>query len=267
MKNNYRGFICAGILGCILVLLTTPLLAQKPVNKNTTSTTSTPTVTDPCDGRVCGMLKVCKVAGYGIPPGTVFQFTDSSTGPSLPIIAGPAPGNCRAVLLPQGTVTITETNFSSLGDAVSNIDVVPAANIAALPNLSAGTVSVKILNNEVTEVTYTDHSQKAGGYLEICKKVENNTVPLPGGYTFTVPRVSGPVTVTVKAGYCSPPLEVPVGTWTITETAVPGTQLVSCSVFPSGTCGHVTGTWTVTVTVPPSVLSQQTVVTIIDGPK
>jgi hypothetical protein len=267
MQDKYRGFVCAGSLGCFLVLLATPLLAQKPVNKNTTSTTTTTTATaaatDQCAGRVCGMLKVCKVAGYGVPPGTAFQFTDGSSAPPATIDAGLAPGNCKAELVPQGTVNIKEIPFG--GYTVSNIDVVPAANIAVPPNLPAGTVSVKIINNEVTEVTYTNHSQKAGGYLEICKTVENNTIPLPGGYTFAVPGVSG--LVTVKAGYCSPPLEVPVGTWTITETAVSGIKLVSCSVFPSGTCGHVAGTWTVTVTVPSSVLSQQTVVTIIDGPK
>jgi hypothetical protein len=212
------------------------------------------------------MLKVCKVAGPGVPTGMPFQFTDSSSGPSVPINAGLAPGNCKAKLLPSGTVKITELPVG--GFAVSNIDVTPAANIVVPPNLPAGTVSVNIVNNEVTEVTYTNQSLKSPtGYIEICKIYPANAASAGGSFTFTIP--SGiPGSVTVQAGYCSPPIEVSTatGSVTITETPVPLTQLVSCSVFPAGTCVHAAGTWTVTVPVHTGGLSTQTVVTITDGP-
>jgi hypothetical protein len=259
---SHRGFARAGILGAILVLLTTSMLAQGSGAANN----------NPCkegDNQRCGILKGCKVAGFGVPVGTPFTFTYVSTPPYISgtttIPAGPAPGGyCkRGDSLPIGTiVAIKETPIPG-GLAVSNITVTPASQIAILPNLAAGTVSIKI-GPGVTEVTYTDHSLK-GGYLEICKQTIAGPAPLVGNFTFTVPGVSGPIVV--PAGACSPPLEVPAGSVTITETTTPGTQLVSCSVFPAGSCVHAAGTWTATVNVAAGGLSTQTVVTITNGYK
>ena len=252
---SHRGLVCAGILGAILVLLATPLLSQVAP------------ITNPCkegDNQRCGILKGCKVAGFGVPVGTPFTFSYVSTPPYISgtgtIPAGPAPGGyCKSVQsLPIGTiVAIKETPIPG-GVAVSNIDVTPAANIAVLPNLAAGTVSIKI-GPGVTEVTYTDHSLK-GGYLEICKLGLAAAAPMTGNFAFTIPGVPG--TIIVPVGACSPPIEVPAGPVTITETPVPGIQLASCSVFPAGSCVHVAGTWTATVNVAAGGLSTQTIATI-----
>jgi hypothetical protein len=274
MKDNYRGIVCAGILGCILGLLATPLLAQKPATSNTIPVNAITTTDNRCTGdneQRCGAVKLCKVAGLGVPLGTSFTFNWSDPGPHplVTIPAGPAPGgNCVMGKLPIGTtVTIQETNFAPLGDAVANIDVTPASSIVTPPgiNLPAGTVTVKV-NTGVTEVTYTDHSLKAG-YLEICKQGVAGAAPMSGNFTFTIP--SGvPGSVTVKPGFCSPPIEVWAGHVTILEIAPSGTIMTTCSSFPPGTLIHCNPNTpphsggSVTVNVAPGSLSTQTVVTV-----
>jgi hypothetical protein len=255
---SHRGFICAEILGCILVLLATPLLAQTAANTN------------PCkenDDLKCGILKGCKVASYGVPVGTLFTFTytDPYGSGTVTIPAGPEPGGYCKISKPLPFNTIVAIKETPLGGyAVSNIEVAPASRIAVPPDPLAGTVSVKI-GSGVTEVTYTNHSQKAG-YLEICKQSAPGAVPLTGNFTFTVnPGNIGPIVVPV--GFCSPPIEVPAGTLTIKETPRPGTKMVSCAAIPAsrqGPCNLTAGTST--VTVPAGVISTQTIATITDAP-
>jgi len=251
-----RGFIYASILGCILMLLTTPLFAQVAPSTN------------PCkegDNQRCGILKGCKVAGFGVPVGTPFTFAYSSTPPyvsgTVTIPAGPAPGGyCKiSQNLPIGTTVVIKETPIPGGIAVSNIDVTPASQIVVPPNLTAGTVTIKI-GPGVTEVTYTDHSLK-GGYLEICKLGLAAAAPMTGNFAFTIPGVPG--TIIVPVGACSPPIEVPAGPVTITETPVPGIQLASCTAFPAsnGPC-QVTGPWTVKVNVVVGPISSQTIATI-----
>ena len=251
---SHGGFICAGILSCILVLLTIPVFAQ---NNN------------PCkeaNDQKCGIIKGCKVAGFGVPVGTPFTFTHSdpySSGTET-LLAGPAPGGyCKhGDPLPIGTTMVIKETPIPAGLSVSNITVTPASQLVSM-NLSAGTVTVKV-GPGVTEVTYVDHSLK-GGYLEICKKGLAAAAPMTGNFAFTIQGVMG--TVVVPVGYCSPPIEVPAGPVTITETTMPGIQLASCTSFPasSGPC-QVTGPWTVKVNVAPGGISTQTIVTITNKP-
>jgi hypothetical protein len=261
LPNRFIAY--ASILGCILVLLTTPLLAQTAANKN------------PCGSLThyveCGIIKGCKVAGPGITVGTPYTFThaDPYSSGTATIPAGPAPGGyCQhGDPLPVGTIMAIKENIPA-GDEVSNIVVTPASQIAVPPNLSAGTVSVKI-GPGVTEVTYINKSLKANiGYLEICKQAEATAAaaPVTGDFIFTVnPGNIGPITVPV--GNCSPPIEVPAGTVTIKETPRSGTQMVSCSAYPANrqvSCNPKT--WTSTVTVPAGGLATQTIATITDAP-
>jgi hypothetical protein len=213
------------------------------------------------------VLKVCKVAGFGVPVNTPFKFNASILSTPVTIPAGPAPGGyCKvSQSINVGTiVNIAETNFSSYGDAVSNIDVVPVANISVPPNLSNGTVSVKI-GPGVTEVTYLDHSLN-GGYLEICKLGLTTTAPITGNFTFTVnPGSIGPIVVPV--GLCSPPIEVPAGILTITETPpAPGIHIASCTAFPvsNGPC-QIVGLLAVHVKVVAGTISKQTIATITNS--
>jgi len=279
MKYNYRGLISAGIMGSILVLLATPLLAQGTAGNNNPCYSLTHYV-------ACGIVKGCKVAGPGIAVGKQFTFThtDPYSSGTATLPAGPAPGGyCQhSDPLPIGSIMAIKENIPA-GDEVSSIVVTPASQIAVPPNLSAGTVSVKV-GSGVTEVRYTNKSLKAiigkeiigkaiigkanTGYLEICKKAEATAAapPVTGDFTFIVnPGNIGPITIPV--GNCSAPIEVPAGTVTIKETPRPGARLVSCSAYPAGRQGTCNPkAWTSTVTVVVGALSTQTIATITNAP-
>ena len=208
-----------------------------------------------------GNLKICKVAGPGVTPGTPFHFT--AGGVTLTVPAGPAPGGYCAMgpSFPVGA-TVTVTEAIPAVDAVSNIAVNPLAQLVGTASLANGTVSVKIASG-ITEVTYTNRmkTHQKTGYLEICKQS-----PAKGNFTFTVnPGNLGPFGV--PAGACSPPIEVFAGTVTITEAPVSGSVLTGCSTIPAnrqGACDP--STQTSTVTVAPGNVSAQTVAIFNNGP-
>lgn len=199
-----------------------------------------------------GLLKICKVAGPGIPLGQIFTFNAGSTTVSVP--AGPAPSGLCAVgpSLPVGnTVTVSE-NIPA-GIQVSNIDVQPASQIVGAPNLATGTVNL-VIGAGVTEATYTN---TLAGYIEICK-----IGGLAGNYSFTVnPGNRGPFVV--PSGACSPAIQVPSGQIVIQEAPRPGVVMAGCSTFPAtqqGPCNL--SAQTSTISVAPGGINTQTVATI-----
>jgi hypothetical protein len=207
-----------------------------------------------CPVKAEGLLKICKVAGPGVPVGQVFTFTAGSTTVSVP--AGPAPGGFCAVgpFLPVGsTVTVTE-NVPS-GIQVSNIDVQPATQLVGTPNLANGTVNI-LIGAGVTETTYTD---TLGGYIEICK-----VGGLSGNYSFTVnPGNRGPFVI--PSGACTPAIPVPAGQVVISEAPHPGVAMAGCSTFPAAQQGSCNlAAQTSTITVAPGGINTQTVATIVN---
>src|SRR3954453_2379182 len=104
-----------------------------------------------------GTLKVCQVAGSGVQENTLFTFTNSATGESVSVPAGPAPGGLCVTfatkIVVNTQVTVTQTIPS--GDNVTSITVDPSGRIVGSPDLANGKVTVKI-GSGVTEVTYTD---------------------------------------------------------------------------------------------------------------
>jgi hypothetical protein len=209
-----------------------------------------------------GLVKICKVAGPGVPIGTPFNFAAAVASPpsskSLTVPAGPQPGGYCEVgpNYPVNTnVMVTETGPP--GYAVSSIVVAPSGGTT---NLANGTVSFAV-GAGVTEVTYTDY--KNTGYLEICKQASPpGAVGVTGNFTFTVnPGNIGPITV--PAGACSPAIEVPAGPVVITETSGAGT-LVACSTIPAGPC--TLGPQSATVTVAPGDISTQTIAVLTNRP-
>jgi hypothetical protein len=95
-----------------------------------------------------GLLKVCKVAGTGVAPLTMFGFVMNGAGFTVPA------GYCVSRgTFPVGTpVTITE-NLSST-TAVSAISVVPAS-AAGTVNVSSRSATVTVAVG-TTEVTFTN---------------------------------------------------------------------------------------------------------------
>jgi hypothetical protein len=202
-----------------------------------------------------GQLKLCKVAGVGVPVGTPITFTAGSSTVAVP--AGPAPGgSCKlGPSFPVGTsVAVTET--IPAGDTVSSIAVAPAAQLVGTPNLATGVVNVKI-GSGVTEVTYTDTKS---GYLEICKQGKTK-----GSFTFHVnPGNLGPFVV--PAGACSPAIEVPAGTVTIDEVPSSAFVISGCATIPASRQGPCSGVAS-TVTVPAGDVSTQTIAIITNRPQ
>lgn len=208
-----------------------------------------------------GTLKVCKVAGPGVTSGTRYTFTAGSTTFTVP--AGPAPGGTCVVAptaFPVGAVVTVKERIPP-GDTVVAITVASAGRIIGHPNTDTGSVDVRI-GAGVTEATYTD---KRTGYLEICKQADGAGVT--GSYSFSVtPGGVGPIVVPV--GACSPAIELPAGTVTITEAMTATTALVACYTLPAarqGTCN--TATQSSTVTIAPGDTSAQTIAYIVNHHK
>ena len=114
-----------------------------------------------------GLIKVCKVAGPGVPVGTPFAFTVGSTAITVPAGAAPA-GTCvDGPSLPVGTaVIVTET--IPAGDAVSSITAAPPAQLVNV-NLATGTANVTV-GSGVTAVTYTNicaNPDGCGGHVVV----------------------------------------------------------------------------------------------------
>jgi hypothetical protein len=209
-------------------------------------------------GEACtpGLLKVCKVAGRGIPIGTPFTFAVGSS--TLTVPAGPAPGGTCVVgpSLPVGSA-VTVAELVPAGTTVSNISVAPPSQLTGLPNLSGGSVNIT-MGTGVTEVTFTN---KLTGFLEICKKGE-----VSGNFNFNVsPGGIGPIKV--PAGACSPAIEVVAGAVTITEIPKPGTVMSGCSTWPASQqvgCNPSAGTSTVNVA--PGNISTMTIAFVENKP-
>ena len=95
-----------------------------------------------------GLLKVCKIAGSGITPGTRFLFTRGATSFVIPA------GYCvENGLLPVGTL-VTITEMSSPTSMASAISVLPADRQGTV-DLTAQTVTATV-GVGVTEVYFTN---------------------------------------------------------------------------------------------------------------
>lgn len=205
-----------------------------------------------------GILKVCKVAGLGVPVGMSFNFMAGSTPFAVP--AGPAPGGYCTIVgtnFPVGSsVTVAET--IPPGHVVSSIVVAPASQLVpGSLSLPAGSVAVTI-GPGVTEITFTD---KRTGFVEICKRGH-----VTGNFTFTVnPGGLGPFVV--PAGACSPAIEVAAGTVFISETLVPGTPLIGCATIPLSTSQLACNSppQVSTVNVAPGNISTMTIAFVTNG--
>ncbi len=208
----------------------------------------------------CATLKICKVAGLGVPVLTPFTFMAGSATVSVP--AGPAPGGyCKVVGSKPVGATGTIKEVIPPGDQVTGIAVVPAANQVGPANLVAGKVRVT-LGPGVTEVTYTDQGPQAAksGYLEVCKQVVPSGIVVPAVWHFSVDGQP----VTVPTGACSPPVQVPAGSATVTETSTPPWFISACSTIPPPaliSCGPLS----VTVTVAPGGVANETILTVTDS--
>ena len=187
-----------------------------------------------------GVIKVCKIAGKGIPeygsgnPQVSTKYPFTVNGTTFDIGAGADPGGqCKVVgVFPQGQqVTITET--PRVGTAVSQISVDPPAH--EVPNskdIPGQTVKVTAGANDVTHVRFTDKAVPTGN-VEICKETTGNfSPPLPLFVDYVVPGIPG--VVHVPTGGCISTFAVTAGPDVkITEQPTYGMKVAGCETLPS----------------------------------
>jgi hypothetical protein len=207
-----------------------------------------------------GRLKVCKVAGPGVPVGTTFTFTTSGNQ-QVTVPAGPAPGGFCTVgpaFAVGSTITVTE-NLPN-GTQVINITANPGPRLVS----SSGNTATVLIGSGVTEVTFTN---KRTGFFEVCKNAGHGIAP---GTPFTFYLNNGSLgPFTVLAGSCSPAIEVPAGNVIINEVVPLNSHLVGCStLLPNSSyeinCNPANGTST--VKVDPGDVSTQTTAFLTNAP-
>ena len=170
-----------------------------------------------------GILKVCKIASSGVAPGTYFSYTANwgNTSTNFQVPAGSQPGgNCWVAAAAPVNTTVHLAELIPPG--VSVVSITRAPNVS-MTQTGPGSVDV-VLGQGVTEVTYTN---RASGYLEICK-VTGEDVKTGTPFTFTL-NPGG--SVTVPSWSCSPAIQVPAGSVTITETPTGGLLWTNCIVW------------------------------------
>lgn len=174
-----------------------------------------------------GTLVICKVGGTGVTAGTNFTFTVG--GQTQTVAAGAAPdGTCGSALtLGAGAATVTEG--PTAGTVVQSIAGTPAPTNV---NLATGSASTLITAGQQSRITFTNVAATTGT-LVICK-IGGTGITAGTNFTFT----AGNQTQVVAAGAapngtCGPPLTLPVGPVTVTETAVTGTSVQAITGTPA----------------------------------
>ena len=236
-----------------------------PLPTNTNTPTNTPVVEK-------GQLKVCKVAGAGVIPGTI--FTINVNGVSYNVPAGADNGLC--VLAGQFPINtnVTVQEVIPAGYFVARIEVLPNTR-AVSKNLAIGKAVVKV-GTGVTEVIFTNRKEgiptatpnptrtpgsptatpaPPTGRLQICKEADGQGVT--GNFTF---NFAGK-TRTIPVGTCTSLIVVPVGQLTITEVARPGYVVSDIYTIPADRL--ISENWTArtaTVTIVQGNAATQTIV-------
>ena len=248
-----------------------------PTNTPTNTATNTPTNTatnTPTNTPVVekGQLKVCKVAGAGVIPGTIFTINVNGTSYNVP--AGADNGLC--VLAGQYPINtnVTVQEVIPAGYYVARIEVLPNSR-AVSKNLAIGKAVVKV-GTGVTEVIFTNRKNgiptatpnptrtpgsptatpaPPTGRLQICKEADGQGVT--GNFTFTFAGK----TRTIPVGTCTSLIVVPVGQLTITEVARPGYVVSDIYTIPADRL--LSENWTArtaTVTIVQGNAATQTIV-------
>jgi hypothetical protein len=104
------------------------------------------------------LLRVCKMVGGGVNPGTVFQFTagginvPSGPEPTSATLAVPA-GECREATVREGLYDVIE--MPATGTAVSAISCLPAERCPDI-SVAVGVVKAMMVGGSTTEVRFTN---------------------------------------------------------------------------------------------------------------
>ncbi len=227
------------------------MLSKITVNPSTAGSgdiaSRTATVTVPTGGNVAvrfvnasnsGALKVCKVAGNGVPVGQSFTFTESAGGSTVgpfAVAAGATSGaSCSYLTDYQVGTNVNIAETATPGIAATSIVVSGPGSMRSHLNLSAGTVTATV-GSGVTEVDYTNSVvvNQPPGYIEVCKNAGDSYVA-PGPWTFTLTQGTWTNTQSVLAGQCSGDVAVHPGQVNVAETFSAPNYVSSIAAIPSG---------------------------------
>ncbi|MEY2440895.1 MAG: hypothetical protein QOJ46_321 [bacterium] len=206
-------------------------------------------------------VKVCKVAGPGIPIGTKSTF-DIYNQPAnhFSVPAGPAPGGYCVVVghfFPTSKLLIKE--LAPLGTTLADVSIAPAAPLTV--DLAARTAT-PTLHEGVNVLNFTN-AKGPTGHLEICKRVLGKP-DSPKPYRFDVNGMK----IDVPAGTCSAPMLVAAGVRTITEAPRGKSKLMACSAEPAGALvGCNKAGRKAKVVVAPGDVSKETIATFSNARK
>ena len=187
-----------------------------------------------------GQIEICKAPDNGA-AGTTFTFTLTNVTSGQTQTVQVTGGTCsRAINVLSGKWQIAEDLSSGLW-TVSGIQVVPNAYLVST-NTGQGSVKVKVVKNDETQVTFTDTPAMA--VLKVCKF--SSTPALQGNqFTFTVGQTQQ-LTATAGASQatagCSGTVTIQPGSIINVAEAVPaGEQVVSITAAQNASVQNLGG--------------------------
>jgi hypothetical protein len=212
-----------------------------------------------------GQLKICKIAGSGVPLGTSFNFTATSpataTGPAITqnyaVTAGPASegGNCviDSSTFPMGTqVTVAEV-LPGLSFYIYNV-----ASAVAPAGTTGGRSIAATIGIGYTEVTFTNSRTIPTPLMITTLALNGGVVGTAYSQTLTATGGMGPYTWQLIGGRMPLGLTLNAATGLISGTptsALPGSLLTFQVTDSSSPPRTVSATFALTVTLTPTGLS------------
>ncbi len=183
---------------------------------------------------VPGQVKVCKVAGPGVSPGSEFTFTvrEAPSGQAMTVVV-PA-GQCALVGAFDGEALVEVTESVPPGVEVNGREVLPASagEPCALPQ--SNRICARVVAGLVTQVLFTNRAAPGPVPVRLCKAA--GSPGIAGLYRFTVRILpSGfPRTVYVGVGSCTTLRDFTVSSTVEITEAVPPGERVAFAVTPAG---------------------------------
>ena len=150
--------VCAPAARCSSTSLGARFARTQIIGASTTTVTFT-------NRSTLATLRVCKVGGIGVIPGTSFRFfasgislTAPASEPTTADIVVPA-GECRSATVFEGLYDVTEPT-PGVGVHVSAISCMPVERCPDI-NVSVGDVKAMMVGGSTTEVTFTNSASAA----------------------------------------------------------------------------------------------------------
>ena len=195
---------------------------------------------------IIGTLRVCKVAGAGVTPGTVYGFSAGGINISDARSYSVAAGDCEDGQLEEGGYLLTEA--VPAGTAVSDISCAPTTACSNI-SLSVGALHAAVTGAATTTVTFTNRS--IIGTLRVCK-VAGPGVAAGTVFTFSAGgiNISDAASYDVAAGSCKDE-QLSEGNYMTAESVPTGMAVSAIDCSPVAACSDASlsvGVVTATVT-------------------